>query len=204
MNIEITFINDTDDMNNTEVVIIQKNIAPSAEQTAVAWNVIENCGRGWSHAFNYPLNYSVGAADCYGNLTPQITASNGLKWELAATKSGNILELSQEPATRFKGVEIKNNLLQGSFDAQIYRDGKLLATKKNLVPLQKAIFEFAPTIWVAAMTGIEEGQILSPILLSEFYSEISLMGINKANLIMTGGGIGPEAKPYSFILEPTY
>lgn len=203
MNIELTFINDADDMNNTEIVVFQKNNANNAGKSAVAWTVIENCGRGWSHTFQYPIQYAVGAADSYGNFTQHERAQNGQQWELINSNSGVQLHISDQPASRLKGVEIKNNLELGSIDALIFRDGKLLASQKNLVPLQKSIFEFSPTIWVGAMNGIIEGQTMGPTLLSENYTEISLMGITKANLIMTGGGIGPQARPYEFILEPT-
>ncbi len=52
------------------------------------------------------------------------------------------------------------------------------------------------------MICIEKSPILSAIL-SDIDTEISLLGIMSANLIITGGGIGPSAAPFKFTLVPT-
>ena len=202
-NVELTFINQSNDMNNSSVVIFQKNVATDYEEVAVAWRVIRNCGRGWSHKFNYPFDFYVGAGDSYGNLAPQLSAEYGQKWDVVRTASGDTLQLDSTPASSMNEVEIKNSLMTGSIDAQIYKDGKLLLTKTGVSPAQKAVFSFKPTIWVGVASQIEEGEIMNSAILSDINTEISLLGITKANLIMTGGGVGPTATPFQFHLEPT-
>jgi hypothetical protein len=91
----------------------------------------------------------------------------------------------------------------GSIDAQIYRNGKLLATKTGVSPQQKAVFEFKPTIWVGIVNEIQEGDIMNSAILSDINTEISLLGITKADLIITGGGEGSTAVPYKFTLVST-
>jgi len=39
----------------TAARIFQKNVAATFDEIAVAWNVTENLGHGWSHKFDYPL-----------------------------------------------------------------------------------------------------------------------------------------------------
>lgn len=203
MDIEITFINQSYDENNSSIVIFQKNVATDFGEIAVAWRVIENCGRNWSHTFSYPMTFQVGAMDSWNNVSDLHYAENGQKWDVVRSSSGDILTLSSNPAASNLEVEIKNTLPQGAINAQIYKDGKLLATKTGVSPQQKGVFKFKPTIWVGVVSQIEEGQVMDSAILSDINTEISLLGIAKANLIMTGGGVGSNAEPFNFTLVPT-
>jgi hypothetical protein len=203
MTIELTFINQSYDQNNSDVVIFQKNVATDFEEIAVAWRVIKNCGRGWSHKFAYPMNFDVGAQDAWGNVSNLQPAINGQKWNVVRSTSGDILALDTNPASNFTEVEIRNGLSVGAIDAQIYRDGKLIATKTGVAPQQKATFEFKPTLWIGVVSQIDEGTIMNSAILSDINTEISLLGIQKANIIMTGGGVGSSATPFVFTLVPT-
>ena len=202
-NIEITFINMSEDMNNSDVVIFQKNVATNFEEIAVAWRVIKNCGRNWSHKFNYPMNFYVGAQDSYGNVSNLQAAQNGQKWDVVYSPSGDILQLDTQPAASLTEVEIKNTLTTGAIDAQIYKDGLLLSTKTGVSPQQKAVFEFKPTIWVGVVSQVVQGEVMNSAILSDINTEISLLGVSTANLIMTGGGVGATATPFQFHFEPT-
>lgn len=203
MDIELTFINESQDENNSDVVIFQKNMAPSATKTVVAWTVIENAGKGWSHKFIYPMNFSVGATDSWGNVSDQFPAMNGQIWNVERSTSGDIIVLDPNPAATSTEVEIKNDLSEGSIDAQIYRDGRLLATQTGVAPQQSAVFGFTPTLWIGVVSQIGQGDIIDPILVADITTEISLLGITKANIVMTGGGVGSTATPFVFTLVPT-
>jgi hypothetical protein len=203
MDIEITFINNSYDANNSDVVIFQKNVATNFEEVAVAWTVIQNCGRNWSHRFTYPMDFYVGAQDSWGNVSDLQLAENGQKWNVVRSTSGDVLTLDSAPASSMTEIEVKNCLSMGSVDTQIYKSGKLLATKTGVSPQQKGVFEFKPTIWVGVVSEVEEGDIMNSAILSDINTEISLLGITKANLIMTGGGVGSTAIPFKFTLVPT-
>ncbi len=77
MDIQLTFINHSNDTNNSDVVIFQKNISSSFSETSVAWKVIKNCGQGAYHPFSYSQGFSVAAADSWGNFTPRKPAKPG-------------------------------------------------------------------------------------------------------------------------------
>lgn len=203
MDIEITFINNSNDMNNTDVVIFQKNVATHFESTSVAWKVIKNCGRNWSHKFLYPMNFEVAAADSYGNISDQQLATNGQKWDVVRSTSGDILQLDADPAAGSNEVEVKNTLTISSIDAQIYKAGSLLATKTGVSPGEKAVFEFLPEIFVGVNAQVVEGQVMNSAIINDINQRFSLSGLTKANLIMTGGGVGPGATPFQFDLVPT-
>lgn len=203
MNIRIRFVNKSHDMNNSDVVIFSKNDTANFDEMAVAWRVIKNCGRDWSHTFDYPLGFQVGAQDSYGNVSDLKNAVYGQKWDIIRSSSGDILTLDDQTASSPLEVEIKNNLSKGSINAQIYKDDKLFAMQTGVSPGQKSAFSFKPNLWVGVVSQVEEGAVMNSAILSDINTEISLLGILSADLIMTGGGVGPNATPFKFHLVPT-
>ena len=203
MDIEITFINKSSDKNNSEVVIFQKNVATSFEETAVAWKVIKNSGLNDTHKFLYSNHFDVSIVDSSGNHSNLQPAETGQKWDVVGASSGYALQLDSENTTNDDEVEVNNSLPTGSIDAEIYKNGDLLATKTSVSPGQKAVFEFKPTIYVGVASDVEEGKVMPSAVLAKANQELSLYGIKTANLVMTGGGTGPNATPFQFELEPT-
>lgn len=195
MDIYLNFINQTSDFNG-EVVIFQKNLPVSFDDLAVAWKTINYCGPGDNHPFSFPMTMQVSASDSYGNYTPQLTAQNGQLFQMALTASGDRL-IAAGAGTSPKEVQVVNNLPQGAIDVNIYKAGRLLAIKTSVVPQQKALFEFKPTIWIGVASQIVEGQVMNSATISSINTEISLLGIARADIVMTGGGSG---RPYSFAL----
>lgn len=198
--VKLNFINNSNDANNSQIVIFQKNVSTGYDELAVAWTVIQNCGVGDNHPFTYPLDMAVSASDSYGNFTPQLLAYPGQAFEVKLDRSGDVLALADSPSASPKEVEVRNSLAQGSINACVYRDGKLLAAKTNIVPLEKAVFQFKPTVWIGVAAEIEEGKVMDSAVLSLINTEISLLGVASADIVMTGGGAGPTSKPYTFKL----
>lgn len=199
--IKLNFINRSNDANNSEIVIFQKNVSENAEELAVAWKVIQNCGRGDCHPFNYSAQIGVSASDSWGNFTPQFPAVEGQAFEMVKSTSGDILQVAATPANSATEIEIRNQLSIGSVSAYCLRDGSVCAMKSGIAPEQKAVFSFKPTIWIGVASQVEEGQVLDSAIISNINTEISLMGIVRADIIMTGGGPGNAATPFVFTLE---
>lgn len=199
--IKLNFINKSSDTNNSSIVIFQQNVAEDFGEIAIAWKVIENCGRLDNHPFTYPMAFQVSASDSYGNYTPQLNSANGQAFDMIKSPSGDILQLSSVPATNSDEVEIRNNLETGAIDANCYRDGKLLATKTGLAPGQKAVFEFQPKIYIGVVSQIEEGDVMNSAIISQINSQINLFGIRSADIVMTGGGPGKSSTAFNFTLE---
>ena len=199
--IKLNFINKSQDENNSNIVIFQQNVAESFGELAIAWKVIKNCGRLDNHPFVYPLQFEVCASDSYGNYTPQLTAYDGQAFEMVKDHSGDVLMVSPTPATSPNEVEVRNNLTKGAINANIYKDGKLLAAKTNLAPAQKAVFEFHPRIYIGVVSQIEEGDVMNSAIISQINTEISLFGLSSADIVMTGGGPGKTSSPFQFHLE---
>lgn len=200
MAIKLNFINQSNDLNNSQIVIFQKNVATDFDELAVAWKVIQYCGQGDNHPFTFPMGLSVGASDSYGNYTPQLKARNGELFKMALTASGDQL-VAAGPGTSPKEVQLLNALPKGAINASCYKDGKLLATKTSIAPQQKAVFQFKPTIWIGVVSQVEEGEVMNSAIISSVNTEISLLGIASADIVMTGGGPGPNSQPFAFNLD---
>jgi hypothetical protein len=197
--VKLNFINESNGINNLSVVIFQKNIATDFDELSVAWRVIRRCGPGDSHPFDFPIEFTVGAADSYGDCTPQHPAELGQLFSIERTSSGDRLVL-KGPSPNSDEVQLLNNLPKDAMTANVYKSGKLLATKTSLAPQQKAVFQFKPTIWVGVVSQISEGEIMNSAVVSAVNTELSLLGVSSADIVMTGGGPGPNSESFQFNL----
>jgi hypothetical protein len=201
MDIKLNFINKSNDKNNSQIVIFQKNTNTDFDELAVAWKVIQNCGQESNHPFVFPMSMSVSASDSYGNYTPQQNAENGQLFTMSLKTSGDELKVETGTGTSVTEVQVLNKLARGAIAASIYKDGKMLATKTSIAPDQKAVFEFKPKIYIGAASQIVEGQIMNSAIISNINTELSLLGIASADIVMTGGGPGPSSMPFTFTLQ---
>ncbi|PXX42623.1 hypothetical protein [Undibacterium pigrum] len=223
MDVKLNFINRSSDTNNSSVVIFQKNVATSFDELAIAWKVIEKTGSGDSHAFHFPVFSFIGASDSWGNHTPLQPVQNGAVLQMELTNSGaqllpvasvdnavqmdfavtaNQQEVSiPDFAASAEQLQVANALPQGALNVSVYKDGTLLAAKTSVVPGEKAVFEFKPTIWVGVASEVEQGQVMNSAIISSINTELSLLGIASADIVMTGGGPGKDAPPLVFTLE---
>lgn len=199
--IKLNFINKSKDTNNSSVVVFQKNVAESFDEIAVAWKIIEHCGRLDNHPFTFSLDFKVSCEDSYGNFTPAKVAYNGQSYEMVKDSSGHILKLSDTPATNPNEVEIKNSMETGAINGDIIRDGRIISTKTNIAPGQKAVFQFQPTIWIGTISQVEEGEVMNSAIIQTVNRELPLYGISSADIVMTGGGPGKDSTPFIFNLE---
>lgn len=200
MDIQLNFINNSNDANKSEIVIFQKNVATNFDEIAVAWRVIQFCGQGDNHPFTFPMEMKVAASDSYGNYTPQESAQPGQLFSMSLTNSGDRL-LQTGASTSSTEVQVLNALSRGAINANIYKNGALLATKTSIAPQQKAVFQFKPTIWIGVASQVVQGQVMNSAIVSNVNTELSLLGISSANIVMTGGGPGRDSSPFTFRLE---
>lgn len=199
--IKLNFINRSNDMNNSSIVIFQQNNAGYFEELPVAWKVIENCGLLDNHPFVFPLNYKVSASDSYGNYTPQLLAYEGQAFDLVVSHAGHVLQLSRTSATSPTEIEIRNQMPNGAINAHCFRGDKLLAIKTGMAPGQKAVFEFPIKMYIGAVSQVKEGEIMNSAIVDQINTEIDLSGIVSADIVMTGGGPGKSSTAFNFTLD---
>ncbi|MDJ0835825.1 MAG: hypothetical protein QNK37_04865 [Acidobacteriota bacterium] len=198
--IKLNFIDRSNDPNNSDIVFYQKNVATDYNSLSVAWKVIQHCGQGCNHPFQYPLETEVSASDSWGNYTPRLKASNGQLFHVTLTPSGNELSL-KGPGTSTKEIQVQNDLVRGAINACVYKDGRLIATKTAVAPAQKAVFQFKPTLFAGVASQIVEGDVMDSAVMTSVNTELSLLGVASADIVLTGGGPGAEATPFYFNLE---
>lgn len=198
--IRLTFVNKTN-LNNSDITIFQKNETPDIDHFAVAWHVLKDPNSGSRHEFNFPSNITINVESPSGTaITPAISTQAGELLSVEHTTSGDTLSYAA-PSPSSEEVQLRNDLQTGAINANIYKDGKLLAKKTEIPPGGKAAFKFNPSIWIGVSSNIEEGDMINASTLSDTCTELNLLGICSADIVMTGGGVGPDAEPYQFKLE---
>ena len=198
--IKLNFVNNSNDKLKSRIVIFQKNEATDYEEMAVAWKVIEYCGVNWRHPFTYPMDMFVAASDSYGNFSNLLPASNGQQFQVTTDFSGDTLTPSGSASDKNE-VEVLNGRSTGAINANIYKDGRLLASKKGIPPGQKAVFQFLPTLRIGVCSEAVEGKEIRSAVLSSINTELSLFGIRSADIVMTGGGPNESSTAYEFSLQ---
>lgn len=199
--IQLNFINRSNSASNNHVVIFQKNLVAPFSELPVVWRSIPNCAIGDNYPFVFPVDIRMDISDAWGNFTPRLRAYPGQLFEVTNGPNGYVLTLSSTSASSPNEYQILNALPQGTVNAYCYRDGRACALIGEISPGQKAIFEFKPTIWIGFVSGVYEGEAINSAILSEINTEISLLGIERADIVLTGGGTGPTATPFAFSLE---
>lgn len=199
--IKLNYINRSNDKSNSSIVIFQINAAESFDGLAHAWKIIENCGTFHNHPFTYTPRIQVGVKDCYGNYTPRRWARNGEAFEVVKDSSGHVLRPADAPAVSFEEVEVRNNLPRGAMDACVFRDNRLLAEKTSLAPGQKAVFKFFHRVYVGVVSRVQEEEAMDSAIIKTVNTEINLYRLASADIVMTGGGPGPDSRPFEFRLE---
>lgn len=201
MDIKLNLINRSNDANNSQIVIFQKNAAAGADELPVAWQVIRNLGRGDHYPFVYPLSTTLSAADSWGNYTPQIEADNGQLYSMMRSPSdGDMLSLQGKGSSPHE-IQCRNDLAQGAISASLFKSGKLVMIKTSIAPGQLAAFVLQPTLYIGVIADMEAGEVMDSAIMSNINTELSLLGVSEANIIMTGGGPGQGSASFQFTLE---
>lgn len=201
MDIQLNLINRSNDANNSQIVIFQKNAASGVDELPVAWQVIRNLGPGDHHPFVYPLSTTLSVADSWGNYTPQIEADNGLLYSMARAPSGGDMLSLQGKGSSTHEIQCRNDLVQGAMSASLFKSGKLVMVKTSIAPGQLAAFVLQPTLYIGVIPMIEDGEVMDSAIMSNVNTQLSLLGIAKADIVMTGGGPGQTSTPFRFTLE---
>ena len=200
--ITLNFINESNDANNSQIVIFQKDESLHQDNHAIAWQVLNNVPRGGNLPIEYSYNMNLVTVDRQGNeLNQPLTVQHGQLFRVHDNASNKVLAY-EGPCSEQAEIQVQNDLSQGAIDANIYKDGKLLAKKKKVASGQKAVFKFNPSLWIGVATKpVVEGEVLDSAIMKQINTEISLLGIKSADIVMTGGGPGASSTSFQFNLE---
>ncbi|HZZ70387.1 MAG TPA: hypothetical protein VFE18_19635 [Phenylobacterium sp.] len=196
----LRFINRSQDSGKSSVLLFQKNLSTDLSELPFAWRVIQNCGYDCYHPFVYSYHVEISINDESGNYTPHVTAAAGQLLAFGPGPMGPALAPAG-PATSPVEVQLLNAQVRGAMDVNIFRNDLLLARKTSIAPQQKAVFQFLPSLWIGIASQVEQGAALSAAVVSEANTELPLLGVARADIVMTGGGGGVKAQPFAFTLE---
>lgn len=186
--------------NNVPVVLFQKNQASAFPNDAVAWIYVPSLPQTGSHSFDFQNSVVISYFDNFGNFGTTYTASPGGKFIVTDSPSGPVL-LPFGSSASMQTIELENTQSTGDITGILYRTGKVVAQEGEIAPSEIGSFQMGLTLWVGVASELTEGELMGSAVVSSINTEISLLGIQSADIIMTGGGAGPSATPFSFSLS---
>jgi len=196
--INLNFINQSNDKNNSQVVIFQKNeLLPS--DPVVAWKVIANCTPGESQALKFSSDIKIAAGSGEDEYTAQHPAAHGQRFTFSKDQEGN--KLIKDDSGDPDAISFVNSLKDSPANVRIYRDGLLLSDIKHIAHGREKTFAFSDALWIGAVYMVPEGAVIDPHILTDIHQKLILDGVYSADIVMKGGGQGKGAKPFSFHLE---
>ncbi len=195
--ITLSLINRSKDIDNTQIIIFQKNMA----QMEPPWQVIDSYP-GSTQSIIYSLDYGLSTTDKEGNSSPILKVKDGEKYQLVETSLGNELQLDKSSSNP-KSIVVENKLPQKSIDAFLYKDGEILSEKTGITSGKEWSFPVIHSITIGLLPKDYEIDIGNKSKFNDFtcMQEIELNNIKSAELVLTGGGEGPKAKPFQFKLQ---
>lgn len=199
--IQLTLVNKSDSSTVPEVVVVQKNEIALVNGKVHAWHVFRNLAKAQRVRFTCITNFTMACVDSWGNYTPQCAVVQGKSYSISRAESGYSLKAAGAAFTANE-FDFKNELPEGAINALVYNDGIQVASVSAILPGQKIRFLFNTELYIGVASElVRPGEELNDITLSELGTLLVLTGMRSADIVMTGGGHGPTAKPYKFMLE---
>jgi hypothetical protein len=199
---QLKVINLCDSPKPQNIIFFQKNCARgNIDDSIIAWHVIHQLSYDHYYELNISNKLFASISDYYGNHKPQIKLRPGYSYKITQDTSQTRF-IESGLGTHPLEIQVENTLNQGAYNINIFRNDKLLNRYNSLIPKEKTSFQFKYIIWVGVLPTIKEGEIIliSEKELNTIFQQFYLVGVKKAELLLVGGGIGPESKPLTFHL----
>jgi len=188
--IKITYTNKSMNKDLPTVFVFTKNETPTFDvlKEGVAWRTIPNIGRGSSSSFVFPVVTEVGATWQDGMNKTQILSSDiGKRYTVSQNDTGIVLAANGN-ASDTKSIDVNNDAnIQDGVSASLYKDGKLMLTKKIVGYGQKATFVLKPKLYWGIASEIQESELInSAVLNTDSFFEQDLEGVTEVNISLNG------------------
>ncbi|MGH1387828.1 hypothetical protein [Kordia sp.] len=188
--IQITYINKSMNKDLPTVFVFTKNETPTFDtlKEGIAWRTIPDIGRGSASSFVFPLDTEVDATWNDGiNRTQVLPANIGRRYTVSKDETGVVLQANGN-ASDTKSIDVNNDInIQNGISASLYKDGKLMLSKKIVGYGQKATFVLKPKLYWGIASEIQEGELLnSAVLNTDHFFEMNLEGVSEAVVSLNG------------------
>jgi hypothetical protein len=199
--IKITYTNKSMNKDLPTVFVFTKNETPTFDvlKEGVAWRTIPNIGRGSSSSFVFPIITEVGATWQGGmNKTQVLPSDIGKRYTVSQNDTGIVLAANGN-ASDTKSIDVNNNAnIQDGVSASLYKDGKLMLTKKIVGYGQKATFVLKPKLYWGIASEIQESELInSAVLNTDSFFEQDLEGVTEVNISLNGNA----EEGYTFMID---
>ena len=196
----LNVVNHSNESGNIDFVIFQQNVSESFDLPSIAWMVIKGLDPGEHHPMEFEWQTQINISDANGNFTPEMASKPGDRYVVESSGAGERV-IQAGSASGKDVIEIVNGLPSDSIGAHCYRSGKLLSSHNFLEPTKQAEFMFKPTIFIGAVSQLEEGQPIPKEVAEQIKTQFDLKDLISADIVITGGGTGGNARKITFSLE---
>lgn len=188
--IKITYVNKSMNKDLPTIFVFTKNETPTFDtlKEGVAWRTIPDIGRGSASSFVFPAITEVGATWDDGiNRTQILPAHIGRRYTVSQDDTGIVLQANGN-AYDTKSIDVNNNAnIPRGVNASLYKDGKLMLTKKIVGYGQKATFVLKPKLYWGIASEIQESELInSAVLYTDHFFELNLEGVSEVDISLNG------------------
>ena len=199
--IKINYVNRSMNRELPKVFLFLKNEIPTFDslREGVAWKVIDQVGRGDSCSLTYPVETTVSASWADHTCeTRSLVSSLGSRYLVHEDETGITIG-GDGTASSTRSIDVANDVHVGNgISVDLYKDGKLMMTKRTVAYGQKATFVLHPKLYWGVASEIEEGdQLSTAVLNTDAFFEQNLDGVSEATVAL----LGNAETGYSFEIE---
>ena len=185
--INILYVNESNDEDNSSVLVFMKPSESNFAAQATAWQVINNIGYNCWHKFTYTLKTSIVALWDNGKSgTFPMDTSNGKTYALKETKGGFSLDETDKTCGANEFDVINQVRTANGISVVAFKDGKPILTKNSIAKGEKAEFVFHPKLYFGLSSEYQVGDVVSSAVMSEEFKEVSLEGLKSLTVTMKG------------------
>ena len=189
-NVRIKYVNHSMNLDQPSVFIFTKNEIPTFDvlRDGVAWRVINKVGRSSSCTFDFPISTQISASWNSGSChTATMPVEIGNKFCVVKDETGIVLQGGGN-ASSSTAIDVHNNIQTvGGISVNLYKDGRIMMTKKIVAYDQKATFVLHPKLYWGLASEIQEGdQLSSAVLDSDSFFEQDLEGMSEVTVGLYG------------------
>lgn len=194
MNIELTFINNSNDSQNTRIVVFTEP-PPVHGETATAALLLE-LAPGETRPATIALELSIGAQTSALLGLPLTAVKPGRRYDLLADTTALSL-IDQGAALVDNVVQVRNALVAQMATITLYYHHKAVEQREDVAAEQSVDFACQPCIWIGASAVAAPGQLgvdTQPVA-------FSLTGVEAAQALV---GDGDAVQARTVVLKPLY
>ena len=200
--IDLTFVNRSDCEEALDISFSSaRRYGDGSDKCDVCWLMLPQVRPGETRDFHYSLNQHVITVDTSGDYTAraEVKAGDVFALRMHNEESKGLEKIGENAASGH--IEIRNDCARGAISVLVIKNESKLAQSVEFPPSTKVEFVVKPQLFVSVSTPVVEGRPVQSAWKTSVGSEITLRGIVHAEIVMTGGGLGPSATPITFKLE---